>query len=288
MADKISLTTLVYKERAGKEINISNLINEPIAPMLEKYCVPLDVHFVEVWFPNLVDKVTAAEVKKTLERYNCQASSVLTTIGFNVLSAPRLWQPWYKWMLDVLDTAKILGPQCIIMASPGNFQAYGWTPEQGIANFKENVKKILPDIESHGVPVNVETGHGLMNNPEYMLDTLKEINSPLVKVGFCLGASVGVKEFEGFPYAFELLKDYVGYVHIRSSGAYPAEGKSGGQSKMVSLGKGKENIEGFLDRLKELNYKGYIVLELFGFPASEMVGELKYAVNYIRKRYSWD
>jgi sugar phosphate isomerase/epimerase len=288
LCDKISFSSLVFKEKYGKELRITDLIGEPIAPFLEKYCIPLDVHFVEVWYPNLIDKATAKEVKEVMESYGCKASSILSTIGFNMVSAPRLWHPWYKWILDVLDTAKTMGPECLVVMAPGNYQAFGWTVEQGLENFKENVKKILPDVEKRGVTVCVETAHGLMDNPENMLNVLKDIDSPYLKVNYCLGASVGVSEFEGFPYAFELLKDYIGYVHIRSSGSYPVPGMSGGQRMMTRLGRGRENVDGFLERLKEIGYKGYIVLELYGFQASEMFEELKFAVDYVRKRFTWD
>lgn len=131
---------------------------------------------------------------------------------------------------------------------------------------------------------------------------LEEIASPRLRLNYD-PANFYIAGEEPFPYSFELLKDFIGYIHLKDvrkigrikkpcgkGDFYEEAGRKiwiGGKEKdigylAVPLGEGAINYEGFLGSLKEARYEGFITLELH--TEKERQGEtLRKSVEYIRR-----
>jgi len=125
------------------------------------------------------------------------------------------------------------------------------------------------------------------------LDLVETIDSPYFKVNFDAANFYDAGE-EPYPYAYELLKDHIAYVHVKDTRIYfeplVQEKKyhvfnDGARAKYLSvpLGEGAINYEALLQRMQEDGYEGFFVIEAFCL--SEQYDEFyKKAVNYLRSK----
>jgi sugar phosphate isomerase/epimerase len=110
--------------------------------------------------------------------------------------------------------------------------------------------------------------------PEKMLEILKGVDSPHFKTNFDY-ANYFAASGEGFPWAYEILKDYIAYVHLKDGCFYNEDFGHHEYSKgwqmtgfnegryiyHPKLGEGALNYSGMLIRLQKDEYSGFCTLE---------------------------
>lgn len=111
--------------------------------------------------------------------------------------------------------------------------------------------------------------------PEKMLAIMKEFNDPYFMTNFD-APNYEMAGVEGYPYAYNLLKDYIGYAHLKNVCVFKPEYYdkgyeighhiTGGTYKgepiaFVSAFEGRVNIPALLSRFLDDGYDGYVTFE---------------------------
>lgn len=149
---------------------------------------------------------------------------------------------------------------------------------EGTPNTGKLIKYMGPAIklaEKEGITLCLENeAHDATRTAEGMLSIVKAVNSKAFKTNFDATNYYHAGE-EAFPGAYEILKEHIGYVHIKNGCIY--EPKSGHSEKSKGspmtgslapnliyypyLAEGAVNIDGLLLKLEKDGYDGYCVLE---------------------------
>jgi sugar phosphate isomerase/epimerase len=129
--------------------------------------------------------------------------------------------------------------------------------------------------EELGIVLALENeAHDITQSPVSMLALIDHFDSSSFKTNFD-ATNYYQASNEPFPYAYEMLKDHIAYVHIKNGCKYNPEyckdaqwlgGKlsrenSGGYIYYLEAKSGAVNIDGLLNRLWEDGYDGYCSLE---------------------------
>jgi len=148
----------------------------------------------------------------------------------------------------------------------------GETPD--LERIKRYMKPALIEAEKLGIVLALENeAHDSTATPENMLKIVSFMNSDYFKTNFDATNYYHASQ-EGFPHAYEVLKDYIAYVHVKNGCLYDARfydscGKGSEMSGMLKgraiyyppVSQGAVNIDGLMIRLKQDGYKGYCTLE---------------------------
>jgi len=250
-----------------------------ITPFIEKYIKPLNLHWAEVWTPNYVDIATAKEVKENLDSLGVEACTIFNVGGFCMTTNYVLNQ--IKATIDAIKIAKIMGPECHVTVQGGYNTAVGWTVEQGYEAFLRWFKPLVKIIDKEGVNVNFECAHQLFNDAKLMLKAMKDLDSPNIGINYDAGVFTSSGE-QGFPFAFDLLQDYIRTCHFHNQRGKSSTGERGGPA--YAIGYGPDNYDGVLRRLKEIGFNGPIILEAMSPLSGPMA---KMSVEYVRARFKW-
>lgn len=129
--------------------------------------------------------------------------------------------------------------------------------------------------EKKGITLVLENeAHDSTKNPLEMKRIVNTINSPNFKINFD-AINYYQANYEGFPYAYEVLKNLISYVHVKDGCEYVPEHNHTGDalgSEMSNAKKGKHiyyppigqgvlNISGELNALSSNGYEGWCTLE---------------------------
>lgn len=135
--------------------------------------------------------------------------------------------------------------------------------------------KGIAEAERTGVTIVLENeAHDCTKNPLQMLEAVKGMNSPNFRTNYD-STNYYQAGFEPYPYAYEVLRDVIAYVHIKNGCVYrPEHGHKeefvGGACTGALAGEhiyyptaddGAVNIEGLLHRLTKDGYNGFCTLE---------------------------
>lgn len=235
---------------------ISGFADE-IDPMLDKQLETLDelgISYIEmrgVDGKSLCDCTLdeARAIKARLDARGKKLSAVGSPIGKIQITDD--FTPHLEKFRHVLDIAEIMQTKYIRMFSffmPKGDDPAKWRDEvitrwnsfieaakgRGITLLHENEKEIYGDI------------------PERCLDLLKTLDNPMVRATFDPANFIqcGAKPY---PEGYELLKDYVEYVHIKD--ACFADGH------VVPAGEGDGNVPSLIAALKAAGFEGFLSLE---------------------------
>ena len=130
----------------------------------------------------------------------------------------------------------------------------------------------LEKAEAAGITLVLEDeAHDSTKNPEEMLRITEAMESEYFKVNYD-AVNFFQASYEGFPYAYEVLKEKIAYIHIKDGCRYVPEhghntdalgggmsGANGGQFIYYPMmGSGLLNIFGLLRRIKDDGYRGVV------------------------------
>jgi sugar phosphate isomerase/epimerase len=159
-----------------------------------------------------------------------------------------------RYTLDCLRLGAAMGIPSVSTLAAGRIPST-MNRMDGWRLFMANMQRVMPLARKLGVKVFIQPEPELLlERSGEMLEFLKEFGmDPFMQVDFNLGHfyCAGEDPLE----AWEVLKSHVGIIHIED---VPADRKH----KHVQLGEGSLDLQGFLHRVKEADYKGYVVVKL--------------------------
>jgi sugar phosphate isomerase/epimerase len=228
------------------------------------------IGFVELWLPQCLNGGrTFDDVKSLLQQYRIQAACISTWTQLNIPERTREKQ---DLILDSIRLAKFLGAKLVNTYS-GHTE--GKKLQTAIGEYVTRITPCLKEAEKQNITIVLEnefdvTGTDLTRRADDVLKLGKAINSPFFKLNFD-PSNFYIAGEEPYPYAYEILKDHIAYVHLKDAAKQLKAGdlqKSGrmwqdasGSYVCVPFGQGALNFEGILNRLKHDRYEGFLTLE---------------------------
>lgn len=189
------------------------------------------------------------DIKPMLDEYNVKFSSIGSPIGKIGLYDDEAYEAQKKKLAELVKICKIMDCKYIRMFSfrvkKGDYDAY----------FPEVVKKIRGFLEvvkgSDVILLHENEKRIYGDEPERVLKLYKEINDPQFQL--CFDASNYIQCGVNAPKAYEMLKDYTVYYHIKDCSLEKVE-------VPVGMGEG-----GYAEMIKDLvvnrKYDGFMTLE---------------------------
>lgn len=206
-------------------------------------------------------------LKAQMDAYGIQASSIGSPIGKINITDP--FAPHVETLKNIMETANILGTKNIRIFSfyiPKNK-----THDEFRSAVIDRMQQMTALAESNELILLHENEKGIYGDTAVRcLDLLKTISSPALRAVFDPANFVQCGQ-QVFPAAYESLRPYIAYIHIKDA-------KKDGQ--VVPAGMGDAEIEKLLTTLKEESYQGFLSLEphlgnFVGFSALENNSETK-------------
>lgn len=246
--------TLKEKDRMSKFI-ISGFSDE-IAPSLDiqlKEIVKMGMEYIEIRGvdgKNIIEYSLdeVRKIKKQLDDVGIRVSALGSPIGKIQISDD--FTSHFHLFKHAVDVAKILETKYI--------RIFSFFMEEGTAKaHREEVLKRMKAfcdyVQGSGIILLHENEKGIYGDtPERCIDLYQMMASDDFKLIFD-PANYVQSGVETYPYAYEALKDYVIYYHIKD-----ALKKSG---KVVPSGLGDANVPNIIKALYEKDYEGFLSLE---------------------------
>ena len=204
------------------------------------------------------------EVKPILDEYGVKFSSIGSPIGKIGLYDDDAYAVQLKKLEELVKICKIMGCKYIRMFSfhvdaKGNYDEYFPVVVKKIRGFLEKVKGT--DI----ILLHENEKKIYADTPERVLKLYKEINDPQFQLAF--DASNFIQCNCNAPQAYEMLKDYVVYYHIKDCSPEKVE---------VPIGLGEGGYENMIhDLIVNRKYDGFMTLE----PHTGKYAEAKIILN---------
>jgi sugar phosphate isomerase/epimerase len=180
--------------------------------------------------------------------------------GNPVASEPRA----VAWLEQTIEAAKDLGAVGILVPFFGkaDFRQGKEFKKPDVDNVVARMKEVAPKAKEAGVSLGIEC---TLSAKQY-LEVLDRIASEAVGAYYDIGNSTGGGL--DVPADIKALKGRISMFHFKDGGSY--------------LGEGKVKMEPIAEAIKEIQYKGWIVLET-SCPSKDRDADAKRNVDYIRK-----
>lgn len=227
----------------------------------------LDVHYIEargVDGKNLCDYTLeeAAVIKQRLDARGIRLSAIGSPIGKIEITDP--FEPHFEKFCHVCDLAKLFETPTIRMFS--FYIPEGDDPASHRDEVLRRLKIMVEEAKKRGIVLQHENEKRIYGDtPERCLDLMKELYCENFKATFDPANFVqcGVKPY---PHAYELLKPYISYMHIKdahlSDGVVTVAGRGDGGVKEILQALSDADFEGFLSVEPHLtNFVGFADLE---------------------------
>ena len=232
------------------------------------------------------------EVGKITKLYNIQVACVTMPGAFSkeMVSEPEVYASSLRYTVDVAKEleAPLVNHYCIHWALGR---------QANIGNYLSAVASAVERAEEQGVTIVLENeAHDASATAEGMLKIVQSVASERFRTVFDACNYYQASQ-EGFPFAYEVLKDYIVYVHIKNGCVFQPQTGHSEESKGEGftgsnapnniyypvLSKGAVNIDGLLLRLAQDGYDGYCTLEPHTTP-NNVEDYYRQETDYLRKR----
>lgn len=188
----------------------------------------------------------ARTLREKMDRYGVKASSVGSPVG--KIDITDDFEPELEKLAHVAKTAKIIGTRNIRVFS-------FYIPDEKYEEYRTEVMKRLSAMaelaEKEGVILLHENEKGIYGDtPERCRDIFETVKSDNLRAVFDPANFVqcGV---ETYPYAFNMLREFVVYMHIKD-----AKGQT-----VVPAGSGDGHVPEIISELYKSGYEGFLSLE---------------------------
>jgi len=258
------------------------------------------VSWIELWPFNLIGgfrggKCSEEDLKRTrkiLSEYNIGVACVTNGDAFvkEVVEQP---DRYVESMKETIRVAKELNAPFV------NCYVYYFAlgHDADIKPFVKVMKPIVEYAEEMGVTIVLENeAHDASGTPEGMLKIIKALNSNNFKTNFD-ATNYYHANVEPFPYAYELLKDHIAYIHLKNGcrfipGVHPDYAKGAPFAPPNTsiyifyppLPYGAVNVEGLITRLKDDGYKGFCTLEPHVHTLDKLMEYYKVEIAYLKQK----
>ena len=249
----------------------------------------LNIKNLELWIPHNFKYEELDDLVITLKEKNLNVICVSTWTQMNLGDGVSEKQ---KLVLQSIKAAKILGANIVNTY-------FGPNPKRGLKEsielYKENIEICLDAAEKENVVIVLEnefekSGTDITRKAENVLELVEQINSPYFRLNFdpCNFYFAGE---EPFPYAYNLLKEYIRYIHIKDGmkysvnlHEYPGDKyfwqDASGDYICTVLGKGAIPWEAFFTELISNNYHGFLTFEPH-VPETRLRTTFKESLSYL-------
>lgn len=191
----------------------------------------------------------AEDLKEKMDRYGIQVSSIGSPIGKIRLSEP--FEEHFRLFLHLLETAGILGAKYIRIFSFYHDGKGVWTDGER-AEVLSRLRRMISCAGEKGVVLLHENEKDIYGDTaDRCADLMRELYGDHFRAVFDPANFVQCGEDTG--YAYELLKDYIAYMHIKDA-CYE-------DGHVTPAGQGEGKVEFILRSLFEKGYDGYLSLE---------------------------
>jgi sugar phosphate isomerase/epimerase len=194
-----------------------------------------------------------------------------------------------------MEMAKEIGAKYVKLHTGAMDKSLGF--DKSYKNLMENLALCVKHAEEIETRILIENcPMCIVYSPNDLAKIFKEIDSESLRCLFD-PCNFYIMEYEPYPYAFELLKDYVEYLHIKDTKrvyARPASRSVGGtpeahklftsKFKGVPLGQGGINYEGLLKELKMMDYDGFLAFEPENVHQELVEKWIKDAISYLESK----
>ena len=190
----------------------------------------------------------AKEVAALAESYGIKASSIGSPIGKILITDPI--EPHLELLKHVIEIAKIFKTRFIRVFS--FYIPNDKNPEDFTDEVFARMKAMVKIAEENDVVLLHENEKGIYGSvASRCKEILDAVNSPHLRAVFDPANFVECNQ-KTFPEAYDLLKDYIVYMHIKDATT---------EKKIVPAGKGIGNVDKILAALKGNGYEGFVSLE---------------------------
>ena len=195
-----------------------------------------------------LDDGQVLELKQKMEQYGIKASSIGSPIGKIKITDD--FEAHLKKLKRVIRTAKLLGTKYIRVFSFFMPQDADYAPYK--AEVLRRMKAMTALAEAEGMILLHENEKEIYGDTApRCLEIIEAVNSPALRCVFDPANFIQCGQ-DTYPAAFELLKPYIVYMHIKD--ALP-------DGEVVPAGYGAGNLEAILRALNDNGYNGFLSLE---------------------------
>jgi len=225
---------------------------------------------LELWIPHNFEFEKVDLIKRELDEHNLHAICISTWTQLNL---PGKVGEKQTLIIQSIKAAKALGSDIVNTYFGANPHR---TPRQAIQVYKENIELCLEYAEKEKITIVLEnefdrTGIDITRKADYVLELVETVGSPYFRLNFdpCNFYFAGE---EPYPYAYNLLKKYISYIHIKDGMKYhkslydhPGDGflwqDQSGNYLCCELGKGAIPYSSLFNNLIQDGYSGYFTME---------------------------
>ncbi len=214
---------------------------------------------------DVADPAVLQEYKDAMKKTGLPVSSLMLGImnSYPLASDPRA----PKWLDQSIDAAKALGAGVVLIAffSKGNLLAEDGSLKKGDMDVAvERIKAAAGKAKQAGVVLGIENLLSARQNA----DMLDRIGSEAVRVYYDVGNTTG----QGYdvPAEIRFLKDRIAIFHFKDNPHY--------------LGEGNVRFEAIADAIRDIGYRGWIVLETTS-PSKDKLADARRNAAFVRKLF---
>lgn len=170
------------------------------------------------------------------------------------------YQPYRQVRIDhtrrALDLAKELGAPCIT-TEPGGPLEPGQTFEEGLQLFCESLQPVADHAKAIGIPLLIEPEPGLLIETAAQYERFTKVfNHPGIGLNFDIGHMYCVKDDPAT--AIRQLAKHIRHVHLEDIAATRVH-------HHLVPGEGAIDFGPIIQALREINYQGWITIELYPY-----------------------
>jgi len=235
--------------------------------------VSLQASFVELGVSRITREGVDVVLRECQARHlTVEVNSPSSEIAVGMATAQRLGSPYVILLDDAIERPDSSRAQCI-------------------EGFRRTMVELLEKPGLEGMKVALENGgFRITRDPQDVLAIVRAINHPRFGVNYDPDNYYNAG-FEGFPYAYELVRGHIFHMHAKDSARYIPEVHGDGKRVLhrasgnlicVPLGTGAVNWAGLADRLRRDGYSGPVSLEPHKLP-HEMAPGMEADAAFLRR-----
>jgi len=253
----------------------------------------LGVRYVELILPKNMDTSDSTLLHDLMEESGIGVACVTPQVILNAPGADV--ERSQDLLVKCIHLAKETGANLVCTYFGGNPHR---EHREAIDAYVRNVGPCVREAEAMDVTLVLENeynyeGPDATQTPEGCLEIIQAVGSPRFKLNFDTG-NFHVGGTEAYPYAYQMLKEHVKYIHAKNVVKYSEalhgrrtrlqiDRTTGGSCLCVSLGEGAINFEAFITRLKEDGYQGFLTIEPHT-PEGDLDDTFRKGVEYLRRK----
>ena len=232
------------------------------------------VDYIEVWLPKNFE---VEGLERSIALIRSSGIRVCAVSSWTHLFLPEGIEPQQALLIQAISVAEQIGAPLV-----DTFFGHGkgQDNERAMDVYARNIEPCLKEAAARGITICLENEFNVLGDdrdcsditrrPESIRALMEKVSSPYFKITFdaCNFYFAGV---EPYPYAYEVLKDYIRYVHTKDGTRlrFPIPGRENpllftdhsGEYFCVPVGQGAINYQCLLSRLKADGYEGFFTVE---------------------------